>query len=52
MRRVGALDIPFLLPGIVREKHVLFSVINGWEIVIKYGTGKLTLPEPAETYIP
>jgi PIN domain nuclease of toxin-antitoxin system len=31
---------------------VLFSVINGWEIVIKQGTGKLTLPEPAETYIP
>jgi PIN domain nuclease of toxin-antitoxin system len=31
---------------------ILFSVINGWEIVIKQGTGKLTLPEPAETYIP
>lgn len=31
---------------------VFFSVINGWEIIIKQGTGKLTLPEPAETYIP
>jgi PIN domain nuclease of toxin-antitoxin system len=31
---------------------ILFSVVNAWEIIIKQGTGKLTLPEPATTYIP
>lgn len=34
------------------DNTVLFSVISAWEIIIKQGTGKLTLPEPAETYIP
>ena len=34
------------------ENIILFSVVSAWEIIIKQGTGKLTLPEPAETYIP
>jgi PIN domain nuclease of toxin-antitoxin system len=34
------------------KNTVLFSVVNAWEIIIKQGTGKLTLPEPAEIYIP
>jgi PIN domain nuclease of toxin-antitoxin system len=34
------------------DNTILFSVVNAWEIIIKQGTGKLTLPEPAETYIP
>jgi PIN domain nuclease of toxin-antitoxin system len=31
---------------------VYFSVISAWEIIIKEGTGKLSLPEPSTTYIP
>jgi PIN domain nuclease of toxin-antitoxin system len=31
---------------------VYFSVISAWEIIIKERTGKLSLPEPPETYIP
>jgi PIN domain nuclease of toxin-antitoxin system len=34
------------------DNTVFFSVVSAWEITIKQGTGKLTLPEPAETYIP
>lgn len=34
------------------ENMIFFSVVNAWEILIKQGIGKLTLPEPAETYIP
>jgi PIN domain nuclease of toxin-antitoxin system len=30
---------------------IYFSVISAWEIIIKYQTGKLTLPETATTYI-
>jgi PIN domain nuclease of toxin-antitoxin system len=28
-----------------------FSVVSAWEIIIKVGTGKLSLSEPPETYI-
>ncbi|MCY7321049.1 MAG: type II toxin-antitoxin system VapC family toxin [Phormidesmis sp. CAN_BIN36] len=31
---------------------VYFSVVSAWEIIIKERTGKLSLPEPLETYIP
>ncbi|MBE9030656.1 type II toxin-antitoxin system VapC family toxin [filamentous cyanobacterium LEGE 11480] len=34
------------------DNTIIFSVINAWEIIIKQGTDKLSLPEPAETYIP
>jgi len=34
------------------DNDVYFSVVSAWEIIIKVGTGKLTLPEPPETYIP
>jgi PIN domain nuclease of toxin-antitoxin system len=34
------------------ENSIIFSVVSAWEIAIKQGTGKLTLPEPAEIYIP
>ncbi len=34
------------------ENTIIFSVVSAWEITIKQGTGKLTLPEPAQTYIP
>jgi PIN domain nuclease of toxin-antitoxin system len=30
---------------------IYFSVISAWEIIIKYQSGKLKLPEPATTYI-
>jgi len=36
----------------VPDNTIYFSVISAWEIVIKQQNGKLTLPEPAETYIP
>jgi PIN domain nuclease of toxin-antitoxin system len=31
---------------------VYFSVVSAWEILIKGRTGKLSLPEPPEIYIP
>ena len=31
---------------------IYFSVVSAWEIIIKERTGKLSLPEPPETYIP
>jgi PIN domain nuclease of toxin-antitoxin system len=31
---------------------VYFSVVSAWEIIIKERTGKLSLPEPPEIYIP
>ncbi|PZU96726.1 MAG: PIN domain nuclease [Pseudanabaena sp.] len=34
------------------DNEVYFSVVNAWEIIIKVGTGKLSLSEPPETYIP
>src|SRR4051794_3360365 len=34
------------------DNGVYFSVISLWEILIKFGTGKLPLPEPPEVFIP
>jgi PIN domain nuclease of toxin-antitoxin system len=31
---------------------IYLSVVSAWEIIIKERTGKLSLPEPSETYIP
>lgn len=31
---------------------VYLSVVSAWEIIIKEQSGKLSLPEPPETYIP
>jgi PIN domain nuclease of toxin-antitoxin system len=31
---------------------VFLSVVSVWEAVVKYGVGKLPLPEPPETYLP
>lgn len=31
---------------------IYFSVVSAWEIIIKERTGKLSLPESPETYIP
>ncbi|MEX0271932.1 type II toxin-antitoxin system VapC family toxin [Leptolyngbyaceae cyanobacterium UHCC 1019] len=31
---------------------IYLSVVSAWEIIIKERTGKLSLPEPPETYIP
>ena len=33
------------------DNEVYFSVVSAWEIIIKVGTGKLSLSEPPETYI-
>ena len=32
--------------------ELLFSAASAWEIAIKQGLGKLTLPEPPATYVP
>lgn len=32
--------------------ELLLSAVTSWEIAIKYGIGKLPLPEPPEQYIP
>ena len=32
--------------------EIFFSVVSAWEITIKYGLNKLTLPLPPEKYIP
>ena len=34
------------------DNEVYFSVVSAWEIIIKVGTGKLSLSESPETYIP
>lgn len=34
------------------DNKIYFSVVSAWEIIIKVGTGKLSLSEPPETYIP
>jgi PIN domain nuclease of toxin-antitoxin system len=34
------------------DNTILFSVASAWEIVIKFRTGKLSLPEEPEIYIP
>jgi PIN domain nuclease of toxin-antitoxin system len=31
---------------------IYLSVVSAWEIIIKERTGKLSLPEPAQTYVP
>ncbi len=39
-----------LLAG--RENQVFFSAVSGLEVAIKYGLGRLTLPELPERFIP
>jgi len=34
------------------DNEVYLSVVSLWEAIIKYGTGKLPLPEVPQTYIP
>ncbi len=34
------------------DNIIHLSVVSAWEIIIKERTGKLSLPEPPETYIP
>jgi PIN domain nuclease of toxin-antitoxin system len=34
------------------DNEVYFSVVSAWEIIIKVGTGKLSLSEVPEIYIP
>lgn len=34
------------------RNQVFLSPASSWEIAIKYGTGKLALPEPPDVYIP
>jgi PIN domain nuclease of toxin-antitoxin system len=34
------------------DNDIYLSVISAWEIIIKVGTGKLSLSEPPEIYIP
>lgn len=34
------------------ENDVYMSVVSIWEVIIKYGLGKLPLPEPPEIYLP
>jgi PIN domain nuclease of toxin-antitoxin system len=33
------------------EPELLFSAASAWEIAIKYGLGKLTLPAPPDAYV-
>lgn len=35
-----------------RANEVLLSVASSWEISIKYGLGKLSLPAPPDRYLP
>jgi PIN domain nuclease of toxin-antitoxin system len=34
------------------ENELLFSAASSWEIAIKYGLGRLALPEPPDRYVP
>ena len=34
------------------DNEIYFSVVSAWEIIIKVGTGKFSLSEPPEIYIP
>lgn len=34
------------------DNVVYFSLVSLWEILIKFGTGKLPLPEPPEVFLP
>ena len=38
---------------LIGDEHneIVFSVVSGWEIVIKSALGRLEVPEPADTYI-
>jgi PIN domain nuclease of toxin-antitoxin system len=38
----------------VEDRHnaLLVSAASSWEIAIKYGLGRLSLPEPPERYVP
>jgi len=40
--------------GLIEDprSELLFSAASSWEIAIKYGLGKLPLPEPPQTYVP
>ncbi|MGH2761590.1 MAG: type II toxin-antitoxin system VapC family toxin [Thermoleophilaceae bacterium] len=35
-----------------RRTELLLSAASSWEIAIKYGLGRLPLPEPPERYVP
>ncbi len=35
-----------------RDNRIFLSAASAWELAIKVGIGKLTLPEPVETYVP
>jgi PIN domain nuclease of toxin-antitoxin system len=35
-----------------RRNDLLVSAASSWEIAIKYGLGRLVLPEPPERYVP
>ncbi len=35
-----------------RRSQLLISAVSSWEIAIKYGLGRLALPEPPERYVP
>jgi PIN domain nuclease of toxin-antitoxin system len=46
-----------LRPDLLRLLHsskneLLLSAASSWEIAVKYRLGKLTLPEPPETFVP
>ncbi len=34
------------------DNDIYLSVVSGWQIIIKVGTGKLSLSEPPKIYIP
>jgi PIN domain nuclease of toxin-antitoxin system len=34
------------------QNEVFFSAASGWEISLKYGKGRLTLPDPPDIYVP
>lgn len=34
------------------RNELLVSAVSSWEIAIKYGLGRLSLPEPPERYVP
>lgn len=34
------------------QNEVYFSAASGWEISLKYGKGRLTLPDPPDIYVP
>jgi PIN domain nuclease of toxin-antitoxin system len=34
------------------DNEIFFSVVSSWEIVVKFGLGKLDLPLPPSSYIP